>query len=146
MAVFMLEDRHGSVEVIVFPETFGKSAALVENGTLVVVRGKLERDEEELRLLASEIVSIGTVRERLARELSITLPVPPHGRTTFEALFDLFDQFRGDKPVTVQLEIRNGDRPMRVHAQISSQIRVRPSPVFIAEVQKLCGEGSVALK
>jgi DNA polymerase-3 subunit alpha len=142
----MLEDRQGSVEVLVFPETFGKCSALVENGTLVLVRGKLERDEEELRLLSSDILPIGTLRERLARELSITLPVPPHGRTTFEALFDLFDQYRGDKPVTVQLEIRNGETPMRVHAQISSQIRVRPSAVFLAEVQKLCGEGSVALK
>jgi len=146
MAVFMLEDRHGGVEVIVFPETFGKCGALVENGSLVVVKGKLERDDEETRVLASDIVGIGAVRERLARELAITVAVPPHGRATFEALADLFAQHRGDKPVTLQLEIRSGDRPLRVSAQVSAQIRVKPSPAFLAEVQRLCGDGSVALR
>jgi DNA polymerase-3 subunit alpha len=146
MAVFMLEDRHGGVEVIVFPETLGKCGALVENGSLVVVKGKLERDDEETRILASDIVGIGAVRERLARELAITVAVPPHGRATFEALADLFAQHRGDKPVTLQLEIRSGDRPLRVSAQVSAQIRVKPSPAFLAEVQRLCGDGSVALR
>jgi DNA polymerase-3 subunit alpha len=146
MAVFTLEDRHGGIEVLAFPETFAKSASLIENGTLVVVRGKLERDEEESKILASEILGIGAVRERLARELAITVAVPPHGRETFEALADLFSQHRGDKPVTLQLEIRSGERPLRVSAQVSAQIRVKASPAFLAEVQRLCGEGSVALR
>ena len=41
---------------------------LIETGTMVLVRGKLERDEESLRVLASEVVGIDHVRERLARE------------------------------------------------------------------------------
>jgi DNA polymerase-3 subunit alpha len=146
MAVFTLEDRHGGVEVIAFPETFGRAAPLLETGTLIAARGKVERDEEEVRLLASEIVSIGTVRERLSRELAITVAVPPHGRATFEALAELFRQHRGDKPVTLQLELRDRDRPLRVRAQVSSQVRVRPSPALLAEVTKLCGEGSVLLR
>jgi DNA polymerase-3 subunit alpha len=146
MAVFTLEDRHGGVEILAFPETFARAASLIENGTLVVVRGKLERDEEEARILASEIVGIGAVRERLARELAITVSVPPHGRGTLEALADLFSQNRGDKPVTLHLELRGSGRPVRVSAQVSAQIRVKPSPEFLAEVRRLCGEGSVALR
>jgi hypothetical protein len=86
------------------------------------------------------------VRERLARELAITVSVPPHGRRTFEALAELFDRHRGDKRVTLQLELRGGDRPIRVRAQVSAQIRVAPSPAFLSAVQKLCGEGSVLLR
>jgi DNA polymerase-3 subunit alpha len=146
MAVFNLEDRHGGVEVLVFPDAYGKAAALIENGNLVVVRGKLERDDEECKILASEVLGIGAVRERLARELAITVAVPPHGRETFEALADLFSRHRGDKPVTVQLELRSGGRPVRVSAQVSASIRVKPSAAFLEEVQRLCGEGSVALR
>jgi DNA polymerase III subunit alpha len=146
MAVFTLEDRHGGLEVIVFPETFSRCAALVETGTLVAVRGKLERDEDEARLLASEVVNIGTVRERVARELAITVAVPPHGRETFEALAALFDKHRGDKPVMLQLELRDKDRPLRVRAQVSSQVRVRASAAFVADVTRLCGDGSVSLR
>jgi DNA polymerase-3 subunit alpha len=146
MAVFTLEDRQGGIEVIVFPETFTRCGALIENGTLVVVRGKLERDDEEARVLASEIVSIGTVRERLARELAITVSVPPHGRETLEALAELLAQHKGDKPVTLQLELRVGATRLRVRAQVSSQMRVKASPVLLDEVKRLCGEGAVVLR
>jgi DNA polymerase III subunit alpha len=146
MAVFTLEDRHGGVEVVVFPEAFGRCGALVETGRLVLVRGKRERDDEQVQVLASEICGIEVVRERLATELAITVAVPPHGRPTFEALADLFAQHRGDKPVVLQLELRSGPHALRVHAQVSSQIRVKPSPVFLAEVQRLCGDGSVELR
>jgi DNA polymerase III subunit alpha len=146
MAIFTLEDRHGGVEVIAFPETFGRCGALIDTGRLVLVRGKRERDDEETRVLASEVCGIEAVRERLARELAITVAVPPHGRQTFEALADLFRQHRGDKLVVLQLELRSGAHPLRVHAQVSSQIRVKPSPAFLAEVQRLCGDGSVELR
>jgi DNA polymerase-3 subunit alpha len=146
MAVFTLEDRHGGIEVLVFPDAYARAAPLIENGTLVVVRGKLERDDEECKILASEVLGIGTVREKLARELAITIPAPLQGRTTFEALAELFERHRGDKPVTLQLEVRLNDRPVRVSAQVSAQIRVRPSPDFLAAVQRICGEGSVALR
>jgi DNA polymerase-3 subunit alpha len=146
MGVFTLEDRHGGIEVVVYTEPYARFERLIENGALVVVRGRLDKDEEESRLYASEIAPIVTVRERLARELAITMAVPPHDRHTFEALAELFDQHRGDKPVTLHLEIRSGDRPLRVQAQVSPQIRVKPSPAFLAAVQKLCGEGSIVLR
>jgi DNA polymerase III subunit alpha len=146
MGVFTLEDRHGGIEVVVYTEPFARFERLIENGGLVVVRGRLDKDDEESRLYASEIAPIESVRERLARELAITMAVPPHGRQTFEALAALFDQHRGDKPVTLQLEIRGGAHPLRVRAQVSPQIRVKPSPAFLAAVQKICGEGSVRLR
>ncbi|HEY8534856.1 MAG TPA: OB-fold nucleic acid binding domain-containing protein, partial [Vicinamibacterales bacterium] len=146
MAVFTLEDRHGSVEVVAFPETFRMARALIETGTMVVVRGKVERDDDVVRLLASEVISMGEVRERLARELAITVQVPPHGRDTFEALADLFARHRGDKPVTFQLLLNRSDRPLRVRAQVAPHIRVRPSPAFVSEVERICGAGTVALR
>ncbi len=146
MAVFFLEDRHGSIEVLAFKDTYARAAALIENGTLVVVRGKLERDEEESRLLASDILPIAAVREKLARELAITLAMPPHTRATLEALADLFAKNRGDKPVTLHLELKTGQTRMHVQAQVSSQIRVKASKAFLDEVKKICGDRAVALR
>src|SRR5207244_3284839 len=65
MAVFTLEDAVGGIEVIAFPETYQRAASLIETGTMILVRGKLERDDESVRILASEILPIGSVRERL---------------------------------------------------------------------------------
>ena len=68
MAVVTLEDAIGGVEIVVFPEAYARAAAFIESGTLVLVRGKLERDDETVRILATEIAPLESVRERLARE------------------------------------------------------------------------------
>src|SRR5207247_3706893 len=89
MAVFTLEDAQGGVEVIAFPEAFQRAVALIETGTLVLVRGKLERDDESVRVLASEIAPLDSVRERLSREVAIHLRRPAD-RGMFEALGQIF--------------------------------------------------------
>ena len=58
MCVFMLEDAGGSIEVVVFPETFKQCGHLAaDNGGMVLVKGKFERDDESARVLATEIVA-----------------------------------------------------------------------------------------
>jgi DNA polymerase-3 subunit alpha len=145
MAVFTLEDAQGGVEVIVFPETYQKSASLIETGTMVLVRGKLERDDEAARVLASEIVPIEAVRERIAREVAIRVRMPV-GRSVFEALGEVFARHRGDRRVSFDLEVPRDPRRLRVKADLSSQIRVRPSSSLIAEVEQIVGQGSVSLR
>src|ERR1700716_2442783 len=68
MAVFTLEDAIGGVEIGVFPEAYARAAALIESGTLVLVRGKLERDDETVRILATEIAPLDSIRERVTPE------------------------------------------------------------------------------
>ena len=148
MAVFTLEDSQANVEVIVFPETFAKSVALVETGTLVLVRGKLERDDETARVLATEILPLDSVRERVAREVAIRVKMPVD-RETFEALGAVFSRHRGDRRVSFEMEVPQGTtsgKPLRVRADVSSQIRVHPSPTLIAEVEQIVGHGSVSLR
>ena len=107
MAVFTLEDAQGGVEVIVFPEAFQRSASLIETGTLVLVRGKLERDDESVRVLASEILPLDSVRERLAREVAIRVKMPAD-RGMFEALGEIFSRHRGDRRVSFEIEVPSG--------------------------------------
>ena len=73
MAVFMLDDVAGSVEVVVFPETFGKHGALIESDAMLLVRGKLEKDDESARLVATELMPIAALKERTTREVAIHL-------------------------------------------------------------------------
>jgi DNA polymerase-3 subunit alpha len=144
MAVFMLDDVDGSVEVVVFPETFTKHAALIDTDAMLLVRGKLEKDDESARLVATEILPIAALMERTTREIAIHLKVPPHGRTTFEALAELLSRHRGDRRVSLELDVRGADRPLRVRADVLQ--RVKPTERLVAEVELLCGTGSVELR
>ena len=99
MCVFTLDDASGSIEVVVFPETFKQHGHYAENGRTVLVQGRFERDDESVRILATEIAPIEMVRERLAKSVAIRLSMPPHGRATFERLLDLLAQHKGDRRV-----------------------------------------------
>jgi DNA polymerase III alpha subunit len=113
---------------------------------MVLVTGKFERDDDSARLLASEIQPIEMVRERLATAVAIRISTPPHGRDTFERLWDVFAQHKGDRRVAFDLELQEADRRLRVTVDVNSQIRVRPSERLVAEVERICGEGSVSLR
>jgi len=145
MAAFMLEDAHGSVEVIAFPETYQKSLALMEPGTLVLVRGKVERGDESVRIIANEVAAIDVLQERLAREVAIRLRMPAE-RSMLEALGEVFSRHRGDRRVSFEIEVPRDRRRLRVRAAVSAQVRVRPSSTFVAEVERLVGPGSVSLR
>jgi DNA polymerase-3 subunit alpha len=145
MAVFTLEDAIGGVEIVVFPEAYQRAAGLVETGTLVLVRGKLERDEETVRILASEIAPLDSVRERVAREVSIHLKQPAD-RDMLQTLGEIFSRHRGDRKISFEVETGEAGHRLRVKVDVSSQIRVRPSPTLIAEVEQLVGAGSVELR
>ena len=85
MAVLTLEDRGGAVEVVVFPDAYVKCAALIEKDRLVLVRGKLEMDEESARLLAAELLPIEGLAARAPQAIAIRLSAPPHDRRTFRS-------------------------------------------------------------
>ncbi|MBI4476897.1 MAG: DNA polymerase III subunit alpha, partial [Acidobacteria bacterium] len=146
MAVIVLEDQTGSVEVVVFPEAYTRAATVLQADQMVLVKGKVERDEETARLVASDVWPIEALWERLARELAIRIEMPPHDRHTLKALFDLFQQHRGDRRVSFEVELRSLERPVRIRADVASQIRVQPSPKLVAEVERICGSGTAELR
>jgi DNA polymerase-3 subunit alpha len=143
MAVFMLDDVAGTVEVVVFPETFAKFGALVEADSMLLVRGKLEKDDESARIVATELMPIASLKEKTTKEVVIHLRQVSQARTTFEALAELLSRHRGDRRVSLELDV-NGPRPLRVRADVAQ--RVRPSDKLVAEVELICGTGTVELR
>ena len=141
MAVFMLDDIGGSIEVVVFPEAFAKHASLIEADAMVLVRGKFEKDDESARLVASELLPIAALKERTTREVVIHLSAS--GRHTLEALAELLSRHRGDRKVSLELDVKQ-PKPLRVRADVAQ--RVRPSEKLVQEVEQLCGSGSVELR
>jgi hypothetical protein len=79
----------------------------------------------------------------VTRSVAIRLSTPPHDRTTFEKLSELFAQHQGDRRVAFVIEEQT--RKVRITADVRG-IRVRPSERLVSEVEKICGAGSVSLR
>ena len=146
MAAFVLEDPHGTVEVVVFPDAFSKASALLQADAPVLVRGRFERDDDSTRVLASEILPIDAVPESLRREVVVRLRVPPVDRKQLERVSDILGRHRGDRKVVFELDLPDAVPPMRVRVDVSGQVRVRPSDALAAELDAVCGAGSVTLR
>ena len=144
MCVFMLDDIAGSLEVVVFPETFGKHGSLVEADAMLLVRGKFEKDDESARIVATELLPIAALKERTTREVVIHLSGGAAGRPTFEALAELLTRHRGDRRVFLELDVKSQEKPLRVRSEVAQ--RVRPSERLVLEVEQICGAGSVELR
>ena len=143
MAVLTLEDRGGSLEVVVFPKTYERCAPLLVPDRLVLVTGKLDTDEETRRLMADAVRPIESLSGAVGRTLSIHLTTARHGRQTLQALAELFQVHRGPGPIRLQLDLTERTPPLRVRAHLTN-VRIRASEHLAQAVERICGEGTVS--
>ncbi len=146
MAAFMLDDPHGTIEVVVFPDAFGKAASLLQNDAVVLVRGRFERDDESMRILASEIQPVEVVRAHVTQQVVIRLAATANDKRLLGHLSDVLARHKGECRVALVVDVAAGERDFRVRAELSGQMRVRPSDALVADLERICGPGTVTLR
>jgi DNA polymerase-3 subunit alpha len=144
MAAFSLEDDAAKIEAVVFPEAFARHGTHVADDAMIVARGKFERDEDSGRLVVSEIAPLDALRERAVRAVEIRLTGQGLGRKALADLAGVLERYPGDRRVSVIVEVPGGPAPVRVRADTAR--RIRPTDLFVREVEAVCGAGSVILK
>ena len=146
MAAFMLDDPHGTVEVVVFPDAFGKAATLLQNDAVVLIRGRFERDDESMRILASEVQPIEVVRVHVTQQVVIRLTSSANDKRVLDGVSDVLGRHKGECRVALEIDVASGGRDYRVRAELSGQMRVRPSDRLVADLERICGPGTVTLR
>ena len=144
MAVFTLEDEAAKVEAVVFPEAFGRFGVLVADDAMLLVRGKYEKGEESSRLVVSEITPLEVVREKAVRGVEIRLAGKGLEGPTMRELVHVLERHQGDRRVSVVVDVNGGPRTLRVRAATAR--RIRPTDLFVRDVEAVCGTGTVVLK
>ncbi len=104
MAIVMLDDGHGSAEIVVYSEVFDTVRSLLREDTLVIAEVKVTprmSDDGEmhgLRIIAENIYDLATIRQKHARGLRIAC----NGNASAARLAEILQPFRnGDKPIIV---------------------------------------------
>ena len=99
--------------------------------------------DDTAKILASEIKPLSSLNETLSREVVVLLKTP--SRTMFGSVAEVLLRHRGDRRVRFDLEVRDLPRPMRVRAELAT-VQVRPSEQLVADLERLCGVGTVKLR
>lgn len=139
-AIVTLEDLEGAVEVMVFPQSYQGAATLIAEDTVLFVRGRIDRpDEDSPRLVAMEITapdlseaSVGPVRLTMAAS-RCTPPI-------VERLKAVLAEHPGVTEVHLNLFSEGRTTVMR----LDDRLRVTPSPALYGDLKALLGAACLA--
>lgn len=97
-AIVVLEDLTGSLEVMIWNETFNKTQALLNQGAVVSITGRLDLREEGPRLTANEVKPI-TKPEPVEKPLVLTLERGTAQKEELDRIRDIIWQNPGRRRV-----------------------------------------------
>ncbi len=83
MAVFQLEDLTGRVEVVVYAEPYKRYYHVLQEGSLVWIKGHYQLDGETHKIYLSHILPLEEAAQKLAKEIRrpAARPPPERGRS-----------------------------------------------------------------
>jgi len=141
MAVIILEDLTGTVETVVFPNTYTKCEKYLAVDTPILVEGRFEvEDENSFKIIASDIQPLSGIAERNAKVLCIRAPVSDLGPDAATDLHSLLERNRGETGVEVELY---HPQDFRVTIKSADFVKVKSSLELIRQIESICGPGSV---
>jgi DNA polymerase-3 subunit alpha len=142
MATFFLEDLTGKIEVVAFPESFGKYGPYLREGQLVWIKGKYMGEEDNRRISLSQAMPLTEAFEKQAKRVVVRIFLPGLEEATLAELKTILDGYEGRCPVEFELETPHSYRLVAQSAEVQ---RVTPSEELIKKIEDLLGENSVSV-
>jgi len=142
MAVCLLEDLHGDVEVLVFPNSFSQLAPQLKPNAVVFVEGRVAIREDRPRLIAQRIVPIEQGASQLAQAMELIVRSPGE-KESLEQLKGLLVRFPGTVPIYLRLDLPHGPS---TRLKLSEDFKVEPRQELLEALGKLLGEEAVVIK
>jgi len=141
MMVVMLDDGSAQLEISVFNELFEKHRDKLKEDTLLVVAGKVQRDEFSggLRMSADELLDLEALRGRYAARLRIAM----NGQADAKRLQQVLAPYRASGACQVLVRYENGAAACEI--ALGDAWRVRPDGRLLAELDAWLTPGNVQL-
>ena len=140
MARFRFEDLHGFVPVTCFPRTYEEHREAIEDGMVVVLRGKLEENSDEPALLLDNVMTVESAMSRF--QGGVVVHLRPEDDGLLDRLKGVIGEHQGQNPIYLQVTGSDGCS-RRVRAGNGHRVAVSDS--FARQIDELLGKGRVRL-
>tara|TARA_B100000315_G_scaffold260191_2_gene319887 strand:+ start:1911 stop:5372 length:3462 start_codon:yes stop_codon:yes gene_type:complete len=138
MAMLQVEDLYGRIDVIVFPQTFRVAAELLNDGTLIMVTGGIDRVEKGVKIKASAIEPFPDRPPIEHMDIFVNAQyLTPEILTQTKHLLQVH---RGSCPVILRLRI---PRQAVATIMLPQPFHVQPTEHCLADIESLLGDGAV---
>lgn len=151
MAFARLEDKAGSVELILFPRVYASVRFSLKDEEPILAEGRVQKEEESIKLIVERIWKLKDLLPKLEGERENS-PLMPNRRVYIkitkahkvtrkvEKLERLLQKYPGSTPVFLY------DEEEKKTKRLSVKYHVTPSLAFIHEVGELLGKESIIVK
>ncbi|MFI5099647.1 MAG: DNA polymerase III subunit alpha [Actinomycetes bacterium] len=138
-AIATLEDLDGVIDVMIFPQTYQLVSTQLVEDAVVVVRGRLDKREDQPKLVAME-VTLPDLSDGPRGPVVITLPVARCVPPVVDRLKEVLATHPGLTEVHLQLQQTAGRTTV---LRLDDRLRVTPGPSLYGDLKALLGPGSV---
>jgi len=142
-ATFSIEDREGAVEGIAWPETYAKHEQLIMGDEPVIIRGKLDIDEDRAQIILDTLTPLGAALVDSVREVRITASMRRLDNGGLEALSKALQRNRGKSLTYLHLGLDDGREAIML---LGDSYRVTPTDQFVTELEQMLSPGAVELR
>ena len=140
MAIMMMEDLEGVVEVLVFPSSYKNVSKYVQPNLAVFVEGRLNLREDRPKIIVEDIVPIDEARPRFTKKLTVNIVSIGLENNILEDVKKIFQRHKGNIPVYLSVSTKkNGSYDIVV----DKDLFVSPTNDLLAELEELIGRDHI---
>jgi len=143
MGFISLEDRSGSVEVVIFSDVYARCSEYVKGDDPIMVYGTLELGEKGAKVMATDIQLLRDVVERETKRVNFTVDAKGADAGKLSTLKDIISRYAGNCRSFLHLDIENNSR---VTIRLSESYKVCASEDLTVEVSNLFGYNAVSFE
>jgi len=143
MATFVIEDMTGRIDVVAFPESYGKHHVYIREGLLVWAKGKFMGEGESRRISLSQVMPLAEALEKMAKRVVVRVFLPGLEESVLAELKELLDKSGGSCPVYFELETPHAFKMVARSAEVHT---VAPTEELKKRIEALLGEDSVHIE
>jgi DNA polymerase-3 subunit alpha len=139
MGFFTLETFEGTVELIAFAEIYEKFKELLTAEAMILVRGKLNRDDRGVKINIENCIALSEAREKLSRSVHLRIPTNLLDENLIDNIHDCTSANQGKCSLIIHLTTENQNR-YRIKA---GNINIAPTAQALRELREFLGEENV---
>ena len=140
MGIITLEDLHGSIEVILWPEIYTKVEPLLLTEEPILVKGQVDSEGNMAKVIASEVFPLIQAKQRFQGRVMIHFRTLGLEKETLYAVKEILAANKGNNDT--RLHFISPDNKERV-VTVSEDLRIQPSDEVIEQIQSLLGEDAI---
>ncbi len=149
MARAILEDLHGTVPVIFFPNCYTEYNSVISSVKPIVIKARVgtreadnsNTEQGQIELIALEVSPIDNATSISAKEIHLRLP-PGIAPKSIRELKDVVSKCKGECPLYI--EVHTEDAVIEV--DVGKDYMVNPSSEFMSRVKEIVGTSGVELR